>query len=161
MTMSIELYYEGVRCKFLWAAVLRQTAHDYLVGRETTGTTYRDQYKRTLGEQARAWIYSDNEEFPSFVSVCHYLHLGAEFIRRKIEEAKPDDMVRKWQHLVVDQHGEGAVDRHPRRPPPPPEPDIEEEIDRMFKPRKKLKRRPEVSTATRLHLQLRIAARRN
>lgn len=71
----------------LWASVIRRAVVDWVL--------YRNHEKaklRSVGKEAEQWLFSDEEEpLNSFISVCGYLNLDPELVRRKLRSLSEED----------------------------------------------------------------------
>lgn len=65
--------------RILWANVLLKAVEDFKNGQKT-----KTQEGRRVYKNAKSWIWSDNEEFPSFLFLCDHLGIGARQIRRAL-----------------------------------------------------------------------------
>jgi hypothetical protein len=65
--------------RILWMHVLRKAVEDFKHGR-----TARREESRLAYRDAERWIWSDGEEFPSFVSICEILDLSPDRVRRAL-----------------------------------------------------------------------------
>lgn len=65
--------------RIVWTHVLTKAVEDFKNGRkaqsEKSLRAYRD---------AERWIWSDDEEFPSFISICEVLELNPNRVRRAL-----------------------------------------------------------------------------
>jgi len=67
--------------RILWAHVMHKAIEDFKFGKRAKGAESLGAYR-----DARGWIWSDDEEFPSFLFLCEVLELDAGRIRRKLSE---------------------------------------------------------------------------
>ena len=72
-----DVSYEDAR--LLWVHVMRKAVEDFKSGSKSRGAESKKAY-----EDAKRWIWSDSEEFPSFIFLCEILELNARQIRREM-----------------------------------------------------------------------------
>lgn len=65
--------------KTIWLNVLFKAVEDF-----TNGTRGSSHKSYEAYQEAREWIWSGDEEFPSFLYLCEYLELDSRRIRRKL-----------------------------------------------------------------------------
>lgn len=63
--------------QIIWENVLKKAVEDYKCGGNTKRT--RKNY-----EDAKRWMWSDSEDFPSFLFVCSYFGIEPQIIRQKL-----------------------------------------------------------------------------
>lgn len=77
----------GIRHLTLWAAVLRRAVLDWTLYKDSESLRERKTYWN-----AHNWLFSDVEEFPSFVVLCHHLGADPDFVRERLLELTPEEV---------------------------------------------------------------------
>ncbi len=78
--MTIERHVDpvsGDEAKVLWTNVIKRAVADFRAGPKSSKALYED---------AKSWLFSDDEEFPSFVTVCDHLDMDVDFLRKRLLE---------------------------------------------------------------------------
>ena len=76
--MSSDRYVDhvsGEDAKVLWLNVIKRAVADFKAGPRANKSLYED---------AKAWLFVDDEEFPSFVTVCDHLDVDVDFLRKRL-----------------------------------------------------------------------------
>ena len=69
----------NIRRLTLMAAIVRRAVLDWSLYRRS-----EDLRERRIFRSARNWLFSDDEEFPSFVVLCHHLDVDPAYIRERV-----------------------------------------------------------------------------
>lgn len=68
-----------VRCLTLLAAIVRRAILDWSLYRKSD-----DLRERRIFRSAQNWLFSDDDEFPAFVVLCHQLDIDPAYIRERV-----------------------------------------------------------------------------
>ena len=68
-----------VRRLTLLAAVVRRAVLDWSLYRGS-----EDLRERRIFRSAQNWLFSDDEQFPAFVVLCHHLDVDPQYIRERV-----------------------------------------------------------------------------
>ena len=55
------------------------------------GPNVRSEELREAYRDAKQWIFSDDQEFPSFLAICGYIDLDPDAVREKVMEREEED----------------------------------------------------------------------
>ena len=67
----------------LWCSVIQRAVDDCMLGATSTKVETLQ-----LRKEAQEWLFSENEEFPSFMFLCDHLNLNPRLIREAVKNGK-------------------------------------------------------------------------